>query len=90
MPARRDVELHGQVIPDGPLVLLMLGSANCDPKHFRDAGLFDITRDPNPHIAFGHGIHASLGAPLAHSSDPPCTRHGTPGPASRPSPPVRN
>jgi cytochrome P450 len=62
---RREVEMHGQVIPAGKLVLPMIGSANRDPKQFRDAGRFDITRDPNPHIAFGHGIHACLGAPLA-------------------------
>jgi cytochrome P450 len=62
---RRDVEMHGRVIPAGKLVLPMIGSANRDPKQFRDAGRFDITRDPNPHIAFGHGIHACLGAPLA-------------------------
>jgi cytochrome P450 len=62
---RRDVEMHGQVIPAGKLVLPMIGSANRDPKQFRDAGRFDITREPNPHIAFGHGIHACLGAPLA-------------------------
>jgi cytochrome P450 len=62
---RREVSLHGQVIPAGKLVLAVIGSANRDPKHFRDAGRFDITRDPNPHIAFGHGIHSCLGAPLA-------------------------
>jgi cytochrome P450 len=62
---RRDVEIHGQVIPAGKLVLPMIGSANRDPKQFRDAGRFDITRDPNPHLAFGHGIHSCLGAPLA-------------------------
>src|SRR5204862_1257589 len=62
---RRDVEMHGGVIPAGKLVLPMIGSANRDPKQFPDAGRFDITRDPNPHIAFGHGIHACLGAPLA-------------------------
>jgi cytochrome P450 len=62
---RRDVELHGQVIPAGKLVLPMIGSANRDPKQFWDPNRFDIARDPNPHIAFGHGIHACLGAPLA-------------------------
>ncbi len=62
---RLDVEMHGQVIPAGRLVLPLIGSANRDPKQFRDAGRFDITRDPNPHIAFGHGIHACLGAALA-------------------------
>jgi cytochrome P450 len=62
---RRDVEMHGQVIPAGKLVLPMIGSAKRDPKQFRDAGCFDIAREPNPHIAFGHGIHACLGAPLA-------------------------
>jgi cytochrome P450 len=62
---RRDVEIHGLVIPAGKLVLPLMGSANRDPKQFRDAERFDITRDPNPHIAFGHGIHACLGAPLA-------------------------
>jgi cytochrome P450 len=62
---KRDVELHGQVIPKGALVLPMIGSANRDPRQFPDAGRFDITRDPNPHIAFGQGAHFCLGAPLA-------------------------
>src|SRR5947209_12783969 len=61
----RAVELHGQVIPAGKLVLPVIGSANRDPRQFRDAGRFDITRDPNPHLAFGQGIHFCLGAPLA-------------------------
>jgi|SRR5579872_389272 len=62
---RRDVEAHGQTIPAGQLVLPMIGSANHDPRQFRDAGRFDIARDPNPHIAFGHGIHFCLGAALS-------------------------
>jgi cytochrome P450 len=62
---RRDVEVHGQVIPAGKLVLLLIGSANRDPRQFRDADRFDITRDPNQHLAFGHGIHSCSGAPLA-------------------------
>jgi cytochrome P450 len=61
----RDIELHGQTIPARSLVLAMIGSANRDPRHFRDADRFDSARDPNPHIAFGHGIHFCLGAPLA-------------------------
>ncbi|WP_437634635.1 cytochrome P450 [Sorangium sp. So ce854] len=62
---RRDVPMHGQVIPAGEPALVMIGSANRDPKQFRDPGRFDIARDPNPHVAFGHGIHFCLGAPLA-------------------------
>jgi cytochrome P450 len=62
---RRDVEMHGQIIPAGKRVLAMIGSANRDPRQFPDPGRFDITRDPNPHIAFGHGIHFCLGAPLS-------------------------
>ncbi|HWB13723.1 MAG TPA: cytochrome P450 [Pirellulales bacterium] len=62
---KRNVEMHGQTIPAGKLVLLMLGSANRDPKQFADADRFDITRDPNPHLAFGHGIHFCLGAGLS-------------------------
>jgi cytochrome P450 len=61
----RAVEMQGQVIPAGKLVLPMIGSANRDPKQFRDAAHFDITRAPNPHLAFGQGIHSCLGAPLA-------------------------
>jgi cytochrome P450 len=62
---KKSVELHGQLIPAGALVLPMIGSANRDPKYFANAGRFDITRDPNPHISFGHGIHACIGAALA-------------------------
>jgi cytochrome P450 len=63
----RDVELHGQMIPADRFVLLMIGSANRDPACFAEASRFDITRSPNPHIAFGHGIHACLGAALART-----------------------
>ncbi len=61
----REVELGGQTIPAGTVVLPVIGSANRDPKVFADPSRFDITRDPNPHIAFGHGIHFCLGAPLS-------------------------
>ncbi|HLJ50443.1 MAG TPA: cytochrome P450 [Bryobacteraceae bacterium] len=62
---RREVELHGQKIPAGALVLPMMGSANRDPKQFADPERFDIARNPNPHVAFGHGIHFCLGAALS-------------------------
>jgi len=61
---KRDVEVHGQVIPAGKLVLPLIGSANRDPRQFPDAARFDVGREPNPHIAFGHGIHFCIGAPL--------------------------
>jgi cytochrome P450 len=63
--AKRAIEVHGQTIPAGSLILPMIGSANRDPAQFPDAARFDITRNPNPHVAFGHGIHFCLGAPLA-------------------------
>jgi cytochrome P450 len=61
----RDVPMHRQMIPAGSIVLPVIGSANRDRRQFEHADRFDITRDPNPHIAFGHGIHSCLGAPLA-------------------------
>ncbi|HLH21619.1 MAG TPA: cytochrome P450 [Chloroflexota bacterium] len=63
--AARDVELGGQTVPRGDLVLAWIGSANRDPAIFPDPDRFDVARTPNPHLAFGHGIHFCLGAPLA-------------------------
>ncbi|MEA2711980.1 MAG: hypothetical protein QOF78_4581 [Phycisphaerales bacterium] len=63
---RREVEMHGQIIPAGKLVLPIIGSANRDAAHFADADRFDITHPRgNHHIAFGHGVHFCLGAALA-------------------------
>lgn len=62
---KREVELHEQTIPAGALVLPMIGSANRDPGQFPEAGRFNVARDPNPHLAFGHGIHFCIGAPLS-------------------------
>jgi cytochrome P450 len=62
---RRDVELHGTIVPAGAFVLPMIGSANRDPRVFADPHRFDIRRDPNPHVAFGHGLHFCLGAALS-------------------------
>lgn len=63
--ALEDIEMYGQVIPAGDMVLASLLGADRDPKVFANPDVFDITRSPNPHIAFGHGIHYCLGAPLA-------------------------
>jgi cytochrome P450 len=60
-----EVEVQGQKIPSGKLVLPMIGSANRDPRQFDEPDRFDIARDPNPHLAFGHGIHFCIGAPLS-------------------------
>jgi len=59
------VELLGQTVPRGSTVIVGIASANRDESVFPDANRFDITRDPNHHIAFGLGIHYCLGAPLA-------------------------
>ena len=63
---RRDVTIHGQLIPAGKLVLPMIGSANRDPAVFEDTDRFDIHR-PNAreHLSLGQGAHYCLGAPLA-------------------------
>jgi cytochrome P450 len=63
--SKHDIEMHGQTIPAGKLVLAMTGSANRDPKAFHEPARFDITRNPNPHLGFGHGLHFCLGAPLS-------------------------
>ncbi len=61
------LELHGQSIPPGQVVVPIMGSANRDPAQFRDANRFDIARNPNPHVAFGHGLHFCLGAALSRT-----------------------
>jgi len=63
--ASEDVEVGGVVIPAGAVVVAMLGAANRDPRRFAAPDEFDVGREENPHLAFGHGIHFCLGAPLA-------------------------
>lgn len=60
-----DTEVAGQPIAAGERVVMLYSSANFDERVFADPLRFDIQRDPNPHLAFGHGIHLCLGANLA-------------------------
>jgi cholest-4-en-3-one 26-monooxygenase len=61
----RDTTLHGTELREGDKVILSLISANHDERVFKDPERFDISRTPNPHVAFGHGPHLCLGATLA-------------------------
>ncbi len=63
--ATRDVDLGGHRIRAGEKVLFWEGSANRDELVFADSMELDVARAPNPHLAFGHGIHFCLGANLA-------------------------
>ncbi|GAA0461069.1 cytochrome P450 [Streptomyces olivaceiscleroticus] len=63
--AAEPVEIGGTVLPAGDTVVVALGSADRENSRFAAADRFDITRDTRGHLAFGHGIHYCLGAPLA-------------------------
>jgi cytochrome P450 len=65
--ATRDVELGGQRIRAGDKVTHWYPSANRDEAVFADPFHFDVRRQPNPHLAFGHGAHHCLGASLARA-----------------------
>jgi cytochrome P450 len=58
------VDVEGQKIRPGRVVHLLLGSANHDERQFASPGRLDIRREPNPHVSFGTGLHACLGAAL--------------------------
>jgi cytochrome P450 len=60
-----DVELHGTVLPDGERVLLLVGSANRDPRVFPHPDRYDLDRDTSKLVSFGSGRHFCLGAALA-------------------------
>lgn len=61
----RDVELHGETIPEGSQVWLCFAAANRDERRFPNPEVLDFDREPIRHIAFGEGIHHCIGAPLA-------------------------
>lgn len=60
-----DVNLRGRRIARGDVVVVMLGGANHDPEVFPDPQVADLSRDPNPHLGFGRGVHSCLGGHLA-------------------------
>ncbi|MEU0185187.1 cytochrome P450 [Streptomyces sp. NPDC006207] len=63
--AREDLTIAGVAIPRGATVVVASAIADRDPARFGDPDRLDITREDNAHLAFGHGIHYCLGAPLA-------------------------
>jgi len=63
--ATAEVEVGDVVVAEGERVAVLLGAANRDPEVFSDPDALHADRDPNPHLAFGAGVHFCLGAPLA-------------------------
>ena len=63
--ATADTEIGGVAVKEGQKIAALIGSANRDETVFSSPDLMDLTRDPNPHIGFGAGIHFCIGAPLA-------------------------
>jgi cytochrome P450 len=61
----RDVEFHGTRVPEGSVMVFLIGAANRDQRRFSDGERFDIHRTPVKHFTFGYGIHYCLGAALA-------------------------
>ncbi|WP_052868383.1 cytochrome P450 [Streptomyces niger] len=60
-----DVEIGGVRVPAGEPVMIPLPGAGRDPRRHADPDVFDVAREDQGHLAFGHGIHHCLGAPLA-------------------------
>ncbi len=61
----QDVGHHGEVLPEGSVVLLLNGSGNRDDRRFPEGDRFEVTRQIDHHLAFGYGLHFCLGAALA-------------------------
>jgi len=60
-----NLEFGGRTLEKGQRLFAFTNSANRDPEQFPNPDILDVSRSPNPHLAFGHGIHFCLGAPLA-------------------------
>jgi cytochrome P450 len=60
-----EVEIAGVRIPEEQMILPWPAAANRDPRTFDDPDTFDVTRSPNPHLGFGHGVHFCIGSHLA-------------------------
>jgi len=65
--ASEDITLHGVTIPKGKAIMPLFGAANHDPRAFDNPLQFDIGREKNHHLGFGHGVHFCLGAHLARA-----------------------
>lgn len=63
--AMRDTQIGEQAIRKGEKVVMYYGAANRDPRVFENPEVFDITRKPNPHLAFGSGTHFCMGSHIA-------------------------
>jgi cytochrome P450 len=61
----KDMTIGGQLMLAGDVAMVSLPSANRDPDFMADADVFDVTRQPQAHLTFGHGIHQCLGQQLA-------------------------
>ena len=63
--ATHDVTVSGRAIKAGERVMVYLASANRDPGRWTDPAAFELSREIGRHVAFGHGVHTCIGAPLA-------------------------
>jgi cytochrome P450 len=62
----RDVEYYGQCVPEGSIMMMLIGAANRDHRQFPpDGDVFDIRREPHQHLTFSVGTHYCLGSALA-------------------------
>jgi cytochrome P450 len=63
--AKRDVDLHGEIVPEGGVLIFIQAATGRDPRQFPDPDRLDVERKIERHLSFGFGPHVCLGAPLA-------------------------